>query len=51
MRYLIYHDNEAFLTDYFEIESMYTGGMIVFDLGNGIFYDGKEWKKIEEDSL
>lgn len=49
--FLIYHDNEAFLTTWFEFQSMYTDGMIVFDFLNETFYNGKECKEIEHDVL
>lgn len=52
MRYLVYHNNESFFTNWFEEDNHYSPGMIVFDLEYGKFTDdGKTWKDIEEDHL
>lgn len=55
MRYLVITDlTGAFLTNWFSIGNDFDKGlhMIVFDLLNEVYCDnGKDWKKIERDSL
>lgn len=54
MRYLVTGTGAGapFYTDWFSVENNYSPGMVVFDLTNGLYYDGEdEWKEIECDSL
>lgn len=51
-RYLIYHDQKAFYTDWFEFENHYLPGMVVFDLMRAMFTnDGNQWQDITQDHL
>lgn len=51
MKYLIIADNEAFYTQWLDIEYV-SEGMIIVDLINDLIsFDGFYWKQIEEDSL
>lgn len=52
MNYLIYHDNTAFYTNWFDAENNYVAGMVVFNLLSGKFTeDGINWKDITQDHL
>ena len=52
MRYLIIHNNEAFLTDWYEYENHYMEGMIITNtLMDKISFDGLTWQEITEDRL
>lgn len=51
MKYLIIADNEAFYTQWLDIEYV-SEGMIIVDLINDLIsFDGFTWNQIEEDSL
>lgn len=43
--------DEPFFTDWFDIENHYIDGMVVYDLINQEYYDGKHTLEIIEDSL
>lgn len=52
MRYLILHNNEAFYTNWLDVDNNYVEGMVVFDLLRDEFTtDGINTKEIEEDHL
>lgn len=42
---------EPFFTNWFDIENHYAAGMIVYNLLNGKYYDGIEWRDTKQDHL
>lgn len=53
MRYIVIHDNNPtpVYTNWFDEENNYEEGMVVIDLWNHVYFDGKKWTEIEEDNL
>ena len=52
MRYLIYKDGEAFYTKWYDYESHFIYGMVIFDLAKHTYTtNGKNWNSIEDDHL
>jgi len=52
-KYLITSDHEPFLTNWFDIENNYNEdiNMIVYDILNNLYFDGKTWNPLMEDNL
>lgn len=49
LRFLVFHNGEAFFTPYFFTENHYLPGMVVFNLQMGLITtDGINWKDIAE---
>lgn len=52
MNYLILHHDEAFYTNWFDVDNNYIVGMVVFNLQTNMFtINGLNWIPIGEDSL
>ncbi len=52
MTYLVFHNGEAFYTNWFDAENNFVKGMIIFNRDTHKFStDGITWKQIEEDHL
>jgi len=52
-KYLITSDYEPFLTNWFDVENNYNEdiNMIVYDILNNLYFQGKEWISLNEDNL